>query len=292
MLKNLWPKLRTVVTIDWRMTSTALWSDYVLPAAAWYERTEHKWVTPLMPFIHAGEKATSFYEAKSDWEIFSRLAAAVDAAAAARGIEEFTDRHGRERPFEGLYDTFSSGGEYGHTDDDKVARALIESSTNLEGVDWEELKKRGWARFTDVGNEHRLDRDRHRRSSPTTRSRPSPTTCSTRSPTPRSRGASSSTSTRSSTSRWASSSRLTRTRRRQGGDYPLILSGGHTRWSIHSAWRDDRLMLQLQRGEPTMWMSAEDAEAREDRRRRPGQGLQRSRRLRDHGEGGAGRASR
>ena len=33
VLEHLWPKLRTIVTIDWRMTSTALHSDYVLPAA-------------------------------------------------------------------------------------------------------------------------------------------------------------------------------------------------------------------------------------------------------------------
>jgi nitrate reductase alpha subunit len=47
-----------------------------------------------------------------------------------------------------------------------------------------------------------------------------------------------------------------------GGDYPLMLNGGHTRWSIHSAWRDDKLMLQLQRGEPAMWMNEADAAAR------------------------------
>jgi anaerobic selenocysteine-containing dehydrogenase len=171
------------------MTSTAMWADYVLPAAAWYERTEHKWVTPLMPFIHGGEKVVSFAEAKSDWEIMSRLAQAVDAAAAARGIESFTDRNGRERSFAGLYDTFSSSGEFGHTDDDKVAGALVDISTNLEGVDWGELKKRGWARFTSVGNSVASIA------------------------IPRCRGACSSTWTRSSTSRWASSCRPTRTRR-------------------------------------------------------------------------------
>jgi nitrate reductase alpha subunit len=41
-----------------------------------------------------------------------------------------------------------------------------------------------------------------------------------------------------------------------------MLTGGHTRWSIHSAWRDDRLMLQQQRGEPVAWMSEADAKAR------------------------------
>jgi DMSO reductase family type II enzyme molybdopterin subunit len=261
LLKHLWPKLRTIVTIDWRMTSTAMWADYVLPAAAWYERTEHKWVTPLMPFIHGGEKVVSFAEAKSDWEIISRLAQAVDAAAAARGIESFTDRNGRERSLVGLYDTFSSGGEFGHTDDDKVAGALVAGATNLQGVDWGELKKRGWARFTSVGN--------------------SVASIGTASPIPVD-----DTITPLSQHVLDKKPYPTLSRRMQfyldqelyvemgeqlpthkdpptaGGKYPLTLSGGHTRWSIHSAWRDDKLMLQLQRGEPAMWMSPVDAGAR------------------------------
>jgi nitrate reductase alpha subunit len=47
-----------------------------------------------------------------------------------------------------------------------------------------------------------------------------------------------------------------------GGEYPLRLTGGHTRWSIHAAWRDSSLMLRLQRGEPACWLSREDAQQR------------------------------
>jgi nitrate reductase alpha subunit len=47
-----------------------------------------------------------------------------------------------------------------------------------------------------------------------------------------------------------------------GGNHPLIMTGGHTRWSIHATWRTDPLMLRLQRGEPCMWVSVEDAAAR------------------------------
>jgi nitrate reductase alpha subunit len=47
-----------------------------------------------------------------------------------------------------------------------------------------------------------------------------------------------------------------------GGRHPLMLTGAHTRWSIHSAWRDDTLMLQQQRGQPLMYMASQDAEAR------------------------------
>lgn len=261
LLENLWPKLRTVVTIDWRMTSTGLWSDFVLPAAAWYERTEHKWVTPLMPFIHAGEQAVRFQEAKSDWEIMARLAHKIDERAAARGIREFRDRSGRERSFEGLWERFSSGGKYGFEDDDAVARALLEASSNLEGVEWEELKKKGWARFTGVGSsivsignatevkpddtitplrdhvlgkkpyptlsrrmQFYLDQELYLEMGETLPTHKDPPTA--------------------------------------GGRYALQLTGGHTRWSIHSAWRDDRLMLQQQRGQPVAWMSTVDAGAR------------------------------
>jgi DMSO reductase family type II enzyme molybdopterin subunit len=261
LLKHLWPQLRTIVTIDWRMTSTALQSDYVLPAAGWYERTEHKWVTPLMPFIHAGEKAASFYEAKSDWEIAARLAQAVDRRAAARGLREFSDRSGRTRSFEGLFERFTSDGAYGPDDDDKVAEAVLEGATNLEGVRWDELKRRGWARFTGLGNSI---------ASIGTATRIAPDD----------------TLTPFTDHVYGKKPYPTLSRRIQfyldqelylemgealpvhkdpplaGGAYPLQLTGGHTRWSIHSAWRDDRLMLQQQRGQPVMYMSRSDAAAR------------------------------
>ena len=261
LLKNLWPKLRTMVTIDWRMTSTAMHSDYVLPAAGWYERSEHKWVTPLMPFIHAGEKATTFYEAKSDWEIFALLARAVDQRAAVRGIKAFKDRAGRDRSFEGLYDRFSSNGQFGPTDDEKVAAALIEHSSNLQGVEWEQLKKKGWARFTDIGTAI-ASIGTATEIKPNDTITPFTDHVFEKKPYP------------------------TLSRRIQfyidqdlylelgeelpvhkdppaaGGHYPLQLTGGHTRWSIHAAWRDDQLMLRQQRGEPVMYMSRADAEAR------------------------------
>ncbi|MBI2913348.1 MAG: nitrate reductase, partial [Chloroflexi bacterium] len=47
-----------------------------------------------------------------------------------------------------------------------------------------------------------------------------------------------------------------------GGDYPLQVTGGHARWSIHSMWADSPLLLRLQRGEPVMFMSPPDAERR------------------------------
>jgi len=41
--------------------------------------------------------------------------------------------------------------------------------------------------------------------------------------------------------------------------FPLNLLMGHARHGIHSMWRDDSLLLSLQRGEPDIYVSAEDA---------------------------------
>jgi nitrate reductase alpha subunit len=47
-----------------------------------------------------------------------------------------------------------------------------------------------------------------------------------------------------------------------GGDYPLEMTGGHARWSIHSMQRDQGLISRLQRGEPAIFIGKRDAEAR------------------------------
>ena len=261
LLKHLWPKLRTIVSIDWRMTSSGLWSDYVLPAAAWYERTEHKWVTPLMPFIHAGKKATTYYEALSDWEICARLTRAIDRRAAARGIEKFKDRDGRERTFAGLYDRFSSNGEYGPTDDDKVAGKLVELASNLEGVDWPELRDKGWARFTDAG-EAIASIGLAAPIKPNDTITPLTDHVVEKKPYPTLSRRMQFYLDQELYLEMGESLPVHKDPPTAGGRYPLQLTGGHTRWSIHSAWRDDTLMLRQQRGEPIVWMSPTDARAR------------------------------
>jgi nitrate reductase alpha subunit len=44
--------------------------------------------------------------------------------------------------------------------------------------------------------------------------------------------------------------------------YPLRMMMGHARHGIHSMWRDDPLMLTLQRGEPDIYVNPDDAKIR------------------------------
>ena len=76
-------KLDLLTTIDFRMTSNALFSDVVLPAATWYEKYDLS-STDLHPFVHAFNEAIAPpWEAKSDWEAFHRIAKRVLAPGRA-----------------------------------------------------------------------------------------------------------------------------------------------------------------------------------------------------------------
>ncbi len=67
-------KLDLLVTIDFRMSTTAVYSDIVLPTASWYEKNDLN-TSDMHPFIHPLQAAVDpAYESKSDWEIFKSIA--------------------------------------------------------------------------------------------------------------------------------------------------------------------------------------------------------------------------
>ena len=67
-------KLDLVVDINFRMDTSALYSDVVLPAASWYEKDDLN-STDLHSFIHPLQKAVPpCWESKSDWQIVRELA--------------------------------------------------------------------------------------------------------------------------------------------------------------------------------------------------------------------------
>ncbi len=62
------------VTLDFRMSTTCLYSDIVLPTATWYEKDDMN-TSDMHPFIHPLSKAIDpVWESRSDWEIFKGIA--------------------------------------------------------------------------------------------------------------------------------------------------------------------------------------------------------------------------
>ena len=67
-------KLDLLVAIDFRMSTTAVYSDIVLPTASWYEKNDLN-TSDMHPFIHPLMAAVDpAYESRSDWEIFKSIA--------------------------------------------------------------------------------------------------------------------------------------------------------------------------------------------------------------------------
>jgi nitrate reductase alpha subunit len=67
-------KIDLVTTLDFRMSSTCMYSDIVLPTATWYEKNDLN-TSDMHPFIHPLSQAIDpVWEARSDWEIFKGIA--------------------------------------------------------------------------------------------------------------------------------------------------------------------------------------------------------------------------
>jgi len=74
-------KMDLVVDLNFRMDSSALYSDIVLPAASWYEKADLN-STDLHSFIHPlGQAVAPVWESKTDWDIFKHLAKATSEMA-------------------------------------------------------------------------------------------------------------------------------------------------------------------------------------------------------------------
>ena len=67
-------KLDLLLALDFRMTSTTVFADVVLPAATWYEKHDIN-TTDMHPFVHSFNPAISPpWQTKTDWEAWRAVA--------------------------------------------------------------------------------------------------------------------------------------------------------------------------------------------------------------------------
>ncbi len=265
--ENLWPKLKLVVTIDFNMSSSARQSDYVLPAAGYYETEGLKYQDTKIPYITIKSKAVEpVGESRNEWATFALLAKKIQELAPKLGAKPyFDDVLGVERDPAKLYDEFTEDGKFPEDADEREQLRRMMSRTKLfQDVTLEELEAKGQMPWPNEGFKLPVGGSL----GPTSDYEPgkpyTPATDFTEKKQP-----------------W-----FTLTGRQQfyidhdwflefgeelpvyreppkmGGDYPLRMSCGHARWGIHSWLRDNALMLRLQRGEPIIYISAEDAASR------------------------------
>jgi DMSO reductase family type II enzyme molybdopterin subunit len=249
----LWPKLRLIAAVDFRLSSTGQKADLLLPAAGYYEKRGIKYAVALAPYVVAGDRAVEpLGEAKGEWEIMSLLARRIQERARERGVEGDLAR---------IYERFSLDGLYGPGDDEALLDRILSRSSITEGVGWSEALRAGavpirttggWGTTSGVGSEVE----------------PGGTIAPSRVHLEEKRAWPTLTGRQQfyldhawffeadeALPRWKPLPPA-------GGKHPICLTGGHTRWSIHAIWRAQPDMLRLQRGAPVMWMSVEDTRAR------------------------------
>jgi nitrate reductase / nitrite oxidoreductase, alpha subunit len=82
-------KLDLLVTLDFRMSTTCVYSDIVLPTATWYEKNDLN-TSDMHPFIHPLSAAVDpLWECRSDWDIYKAIAKKFsEVAPEALGVEK------------------------------------------------------------------------------------------------------------------------------------------------------------------------------------------------------------
>jgi nitrate reductase alpha subunit len=269
---SLWKELDTIVTCDFRMSTSGMWSDYILPACGYYEKPGIKYTMSYIPYVVVGDRAVPpLYESQHEWDIMLGLARKIQERARARGVKGFTDHNGEEHTLENLYDWLSVDGVYveGEKGEKAALDYIMRNSgltryTDLGEQPWQKAVEDGMVKiekvaglelamnlscmFSDFDYSEPMNQfgwfHKHKDPWPTLTGRqqfyidhPWYTEVGEqlavhKEPVP------------------------------AGGPYPLRLTGGHNRWSQHSIFRANQPLLRLQRGSPVAYLSEADARER------------------------------
>ena len=259
MLEQFWPNLDLAVCIDVKWCFTAMHSDYVLPAAGWYEKVGIKYTVTYAPYLHYCDAAVPpLGESKDEWEIFWLLSRRIEEICRERDLPAFTTCGSRRVDWKTLHRRYTSHGAFGAKDAPKVTQAVLDGSPSAGGVQLAELERDGIRKFANTGD--------------------NVLPAATFNPDWKGEGVLSTlTLFTEHKSRWPTyTGRLQfyidhpwfvaagealpvhKPSPKAGGDHPFQMVSCHARWSIHSQWRDNPMLLRLQRGEPCMLLNPRD----------------------------------
>ena len=244
-------KLETIVAMTPHMSVTAMYSDYVLPVADHYERRDMV-MEGRTPYLQVLDEAVPpVGDSRDDWTIMAMLAKALSERAVERQIPPIPDvifGQPMTHDYTRVYDLFTYGGQVQNTSD--LCQFLLDRSFGLPKIPFEELAKKGFVRVDDADDVQFGPKAPYSYQ----------ILASVRDRKPY----------------------ATLTGRQQfymdhdwflmeaeelpvhvdplvTRDYPLRLTMGHARHGIHSMYRDDTLLVALQRGEPDVFINPDDA---------------------------------
>jgi DMSO reductase family type II enzyme molybdopterin subunit len=282
ILTSLWKKYKTIFGFETRWTTTLLHGDYALPCAGFYEKLDTRFPTPHVPWLTITEEAVKpVGESLMEWEICRRLGQKIEAVAKRRGQTRFTPKVPPMEEFRFIHKTmgcrtkdgdvdltnFEKWQNMGADNFEEIFDDAVKSSVFLgnlpAGTSLKSMRKDGIVRFTNVspfdGVSMNLATD-IKPDEPIV-----PLTWHTgekKLPYP--------TYNRRMQfyldHDWFLEAReqlpVHKDNPKMGGDYPLRMTSGHQRWSVHSIWVGNEQLMRTHQGRPFMFMSPEDASKR------------------------------
>jgi anaerobic selenocysteine-containing dehydrogenase len=264
LLEELWPKLEKVIVVDNRMSATALQADIVLPAAMQYERPNLQYAITHSFSIGFSDKAVPPQgEARTEWQIFRALAEKLQERAIEEDFVEYLDGRRQQRRLDNIAAAYTLNGAYDDEEAvlDEWLRDSIEAGTVPQDGTLDGLREKGSVRFSGLGM-----------------FAPGLSLAANVEP-----------NETVTAYEWHVEDNLpypTLTRRAQflidhpwfaeagedlpchkdnpliGGDYPLLVTSGHSRWTVHAVSMGNRLLAETHRGEPLAVLGTGDAAAR------------------------------
>ncbi|HEY5639159.1 MAG TPA: molybdopterin-dependent oxidoreductase, partial [Dehalococcoidia bacterium] len=154
LLEELWPKLKMIVSVDFRINTTGLYSDYILPAAQHYEKLGQSMPSPHhLNFVFIDKAVEPPGEAKSDREIGQLLVKAIEARAKERGIKESKAQNGASLAIEGAFDRATLNGYYENeeVEFDEALKDMSAYGILPPGASLEKVREEGTIRVTAWG---------------------------------------------------------------------------------------------------------------------------------------------
>lgn len=231
-----------------------MYADYVLPVAHHYER-EDIMLEPRTPYLQVLDRAVApVGESADDFEVFRRLAEAISRRATERGSPPVQDNFFGmpvERDFRQFHTLFTKNGAYTSARD--ALNFQLQLNPGLPKESWETLAANGITRLPDTDGVIYGKGSPYRDTLIRSVDEKKPY--------------------RTLTGRqqyyfdhdwFLQEGEALPTHRAPMGEkgFPLRFLMGHARHGIHSMWRDDPLLVSLQRGEPDIYVNPQDAATR------------------------------
>ena len=262
--ENYLKHVELLICTEIRMTGSAQSADYVLSAATDYERWDGRETTSNPFFTLYGQAVKPMFDRRTDWQIYAGLARAIQEKAKARGIKsipyEYWDgkkQVKRTIDLQTIHDEYIQNGEL--DTDEKVLKWHNLKSKGLGGEEgYKKFIKDGYVKFRGPAKYGNYEDDAPARSMrwQVIDKKPSKTNTgrfqfyvdheyhiklNQMTPKPQ------------YTDKWRGGP--ISPRRPDGTPYPFVMNYPHTRWGIHSSFRENQWLMRLQRGDVYLYLN-------------------------------------